>query len=160
MIELDLYGDPIPQKRPKFFRRGDHVGCYDDQIKLKQGFQWQMKSLYRGDPLECPLSLQITFFMPIPKSTSKVKKKQMINGVIAHIKRPDLDNLQKFLFDCMNGLIFKDDSQIVAIHARKIYAENPGTFVRIFPLADTNESLVYENLTRTDGRGNFPRASL
>lgn len=160
MIELDLYGDPIPQKRPKFFRRGTHVGCYDDQLKLKQGFQWQMKSLYRGEPLEAPLCLSVTFFMPIPQSASKIKKTQMKNGVIAHTKRPDLDNLQKFLLDCMNGLIFKDDSQIVEIRARKIYADNPGTFVRIFPLADTNESLTYENLTRTNGRGNLPRASL
>lgn len=32
-------------------------------------------------------------------------------------KRGDLDNVQKVLYDAMNGFIYADDSQIVEIHA-------------------------------------------
>lgn len=35
-------------------------------------------------------------------------------------QRVDLDNLVKFLLDCSNGLLWRDDSQIVALSARII----------------------------------------
>ncbi len=52
---------------------------------------------------------------------------QVMEGPVkltAHFKYPDkrrrdLDGHLKLLLDCMNGLIFKDDSQVVEIHAIK-----------------------------------------
>ena len=38
-----------------------------------------------------------------------------------YMKRPDVDNLQKFLFDALDGLFYADDSQVVAVHACKRY---------------------------------------
>lgn len=155
MITLDLFGTPVPQARPKFFRRNDHVGSYDPQKNLRDGFRWQIKGQYRNDPLLCPLRLDLIFFMPIPASKSKLKKKQMANGLIAHACKPDLDNLVKFICDAMEGIIFKNDSQIVEMHLKKIYSEKPGTFARILPLADTKESLLYENCARDIGQRNL-----
>lgn len=148
MIMLDLFGDPVALSRPKFFKKGPHIGCYDPQAKLKEGYRWQLKGIFREKPILSPVALDITFFMPIPKSTSKTKKKQMENGLISHMCKPDLDNLQKFIIDCMNGLVFKDDAQIVEIRAKKIYANKTGTLVRLFPLANTETSLLYENIAR------------
>jgi Holliday junction resolvase RusA-like endonuclease len=36
-------------------------------------------------------------------------------------KKPDIDNYIKLLFDGMNGIIYKDDCQIVALEATKVY---------------------------------------
>ena len=36
--------------------------------------------------------------------------------------RPDIDNIQKACFDALNGLLFKDDSQIVSVTATKWHA--------------------------------------
>lgn len=148
MIKLDLFGNPVPQKRPRFARRGNFVNCYDDQLKLKEGYRWQLKSQYRNDPLEIPLALNLVFYMPIPSSFSGIKKRQMNNGVIAHSKKPDLDNLAKFVLDCLNGILFKDDSQICEIRMRKIYSNNPGTLIMAIPLADEKRELLYENCNR------------
>lgn len=148
MITLELFGDPIPQARPRFARKGSFVSCYDNQAKVKEGYKWQLRSQFREEPWEFPIALDIVFFMPIPKSSSGIKKRQMANGVIAHMKKPDLDNLQKFVLDCLNGLAFRDDSQISEIRAKKIYSNKPGTLIRMIPLADEKRKLLYENCAR------------
>lgn len=148
MITLELFGNPVPQARPRFARRGKFVSCYDNQSKLKEGIKWQIKSQFREEPLTVPLALDLIFFMPIPQSLSGIKKRQMANGVVAHTKKPDLDNLQKFVLDCLNGLVFKDDAQISEIRAKKIYSNKPGTTIRLIPLADAKRELLYENCAR------------
>ena len=150
MITFEVYGDPIPQARPRFARRGAFVNCYDPQGKIKEGCKWQLKSQFKEDPWEMPIALDLIFFMPIPKSASALKKRQMANGLIGHIKKPDLDNLQKYILDCLNGLAFKDDSQICEIRAKKRYATNPSTLIRMIPLADEKRNLLYENCARDD----------
>lgn len=145
MITLDLFGEPVPQKRPRFNRSGH---CYDDQKKIKEGYRWQIKSQFRSEPLTTPIALDLIFFMPIPKSLSKLKKRQMENGLIGHIKKPDLDNLQKLVLDCLNNLVFEDDSQVCEIRAKKIYSSKPGTLVRVIPLAADKRDLLYENCAR------------
>ena len=50
--------------------------------------------------------------MPIPKSTPKKLMRSMVNGVIAHTKKPDIDNLCKFVMDSLSGLLWQDDNQI------------------------------------------------
>lgn len=148
MITLELFGDPIPQKRPRFARKGPHVTCYDPLSKEKEQLKWQIRSQFREEPLLIPLKLDLIFYMPIPQSLSGVKKKQMANGLIAHIKKPDLDNLQKFILDCLNGLAFKDDAQVCEIRAKKIYSTKPGTLIRLIPLANEGQGLLYENCAR------------
>lgn len=151
MICFELFGNPVAQQRPRFARRGNHVACYDPQSKIKEGYGWQIKSQFREKPITTPLALDLIFFMPIPKSSSGIKKRQMANGIIAHTKKPDLDNLIKFILDCLNKLAFDDDSQIVEIRAKKIYSTKPGTTVRLIPLADEKRKLLYENSAR-EGR--------
>lgn len=148
MITLELFGNPVPQKRPRFCRRGSSVVTYDEQSNLKEGHRWQIRSQFREEALSMPIAVDLIFFMPIPKSTSGIKKRQMENGVIAHQKKPDLDNLTKFILDCLNDLVFKDDAQISEIRAKKIYSSKPGTTVRIIPLADEKKNLLYENCSR------------
>lgn len=136
MFTIDISGEPIPQMRPRFARMGNAVCTYDAQKKLKEGYKWQIKSQYREDPIPGPVYLDVTFYMPVPKSTSGIKKRQMVNGVLHHIKRPDIDNLQKFLLDCINKLVIEDDSQVVELRARKVYSGRPGTLIRITCLND------------------------
>lgn len=141
MISIDLAGDPVPQQRPRYSSRGKHFHTYDPCAEIKEKFRWQIKSQYREEPLTAPLNLTLIFYMPIPKSTSGIRKRQMLNGVIHHIKKPDIDNLEKFCLDCMNKIVFEDDSQIVELTAKKVYSTKPGTLIRIEPLHSNKEVL-------------------
>lgn len=149
MISLDLYGDPVPQARARTVRRGGKSITYDPNCKLKEGYKWQIRSQYREEPLTVPVAIDVLFMMPIPKTTSKTKTAAMINGTIHHMKRPDLDNLEKFLLDVLNEVVLKDDAQIVEMHARKVYSSKPGTYVRIIPIENqTKQTVDNENYTR------------
>lgn len=47
-----------------------------------------------------------------------------------HISRPDTDNLQKLLKDCMTAVGFwKDDAQVASEICEKFWAEIPGIYV-------------------------------
>lgn len=73
----------------------------------------------------------ITAFYPIPKSTSKVKTKQMLEGIIRPTKKPDWDNIGKIVCDSLNHVAYNDDSQIVDCVVKKFYGEIPRVEVEI-----------------------------
>lgn len=141
MFTLRIDGDPVSQHRPRFTRLGH---AYDDQKVTKEQYRWQIKGQYKDEPLTCPISLELTFCLRIPKSTSKIRKNDMANNRYHHMKKPDLDNLIKFTEDTMNGLIYIDDSQVSEIYARKIYSEHPCTVITIkcLNLNQTNENNI------------------
>lgn len=147
IISIELVGNPIPQKRPRFSRQGNFVRCYDSQLKYKESYQFRIKSQFRENMLNGPLSLDIIFFMPIPKSASKREKTKMVEGIVFHTKKPDLDNLLKFAIDSLSKIVFGDDRQIVDICARKIYSRHPATMIQVIPIKDEKRRLFYENIT-------------
>lgn len=148
MISFDLYGDPIPQKRARHSRVNGRMMTFNPQKLEREQIQWQIKSQFKEEPFTIPLALDLIFLMPIPASSSATKKKQMANGLIAHTKKPDLDNLCKFYLDAMNNLVFKDDSQVIEIRMKKIYSSTPGTTIRVIPMASDKRELLYENCAR------------
>lgn len=132
MIEIIIDGQPTPWAAHKGYGRNS----FNPRFKEKQYYQWQIKAQYnRESPLGCPVALHVVYHLPIPKQTSSIKRKQMLNGVLHHIKRPDTSNLTKFLEDCLKTIVFDDDSQVVELHCKKIYGEKPKTVIRIEPLS-------------------------
>jgi Holliday junction resolvase RusA-like endonuclease len=87
----------------------------------KEAIRWQVRSA-GAQILEGPLVLSMKFYLSRPKSLPK--------KVVDHVKRPDLDNLCKAVLDALNGLCFKDDSQIVAMRLSKTYGP-PGVEIEI-----------------------------
>jgi len=84
------------------------------------------------EPTLAACGVKIRFIMPIPKSWSK--KKQLAAIGQPHISKPDIDNLIKGCFDAVNGLIWKDDNQVVDVQAVKVYGEQPGIEMEVFEL--------------------------
>jgi len=78
-----------------------------------------------------PISLQCIFCFPVPKSASKKTKELMLKNELKHTKRPDTDNCLKFVKDCLNSLVWHDDSQVYKVEACKEYSEHPHTLIII-----------------------------
>ena len=74
--------------------------------------------------------------MPIPESTSKIRRSAMLNRQLHHIKKPDTTNLQKFAEDVLSGIVFEDDRQVVWITSKKIYSEKPRTVITVTKIQD------------------------
>ena len=126
-MEIVIYGEPVPQGRPKFASYGGHVHAYDPQ-KSKNYKQlvrfWVTQYLKKLDgftPYENALCVDLTFYLGIPTSWSKQKRIQASQGVIRPIKKPDTDNLIKSVTDACSGLLWVDDCIITDLSARKRY---------------------------------------
>jgi Holliday junction resolvase RusA-like endonuclease len=132
-IHLFITGKPIAKKRPRFARRGKFVTTYNDQQTEEGRFILDLREQLRKSehpfpiPAGIPITMYITFNMPIPKSMSK--KARASNP--KHTVKPDLDNLIKFVKDCCNGILWHDDSQVVSITARKQYWMDPSTAIEV-----------------------------
>jgi Holliday junction resolvase RusA-like endonuclease len=123
-----IAGKPIPKKRPRFKRMGNFVKTYNSQRKEMDATIMEIKQQWKGEPLEGAVHVRLLFSMPIPKGTSKKKRESMF----LHTKKPDLDNLTKYIMDCMNGIVFKDDSQVSTLTATKVYLKEPYTQITVF----------------------------
>lgn len=77
------------------------------------------------------LVVSITAYYPIPKSWSKKKKQEAIDGIARPIVKPDVDNVSKIILDSLNGVAFDDDKQVIELHIHKVYGENPRVYVSI-----------------------------
>lgn len=128
MINFIVPGDPVAKGRPRFRRIGKFVSTYSPKKTITYEKQISNAALLAmGDqkPLETPLSLYLYISMPIPCSYSKKRKADCLIGAEQHTKRPDIDNVYKLVGDALNGIVYKDDSQIVNLHVRKLYASTP-----------------------------------
>lgn len=130
MPTITIPGTPIAKKRPRFARRGNFVTTYNTQETEESRVLWEIKQQHSGEPSTSPIALNVAFLMPIPKSTSNKKAKQMLSGEIAHVKKPDLSNCLKFIEDVCNGILWKDDSQLMSVMAEKYYSDSPQTILK------------------------------
>ncbi|MCE5319428.1 MAG: RusA family crossover junction endodeoxyribonuclease [Parachlamydia sp.] len=159
MFSFELKGDPIPWKRPG---RNNKTGAIYDQQKFeKEQLRWLLKSRYREEPLKVPVEVQFTFYMPIPKSTSGPRRRDMLYGVLKHMSKPDCDNMCKFYLDVMNETIYEDDSQVFKLSMQKLYATEPCTLIEISPyVCDFAKQMeakkAHEDDTGEGGEGKFP----
>lgn len=126
MIEMFVPGRPLPQKRPKVYRRGNFIQAVDPSKKDKEAWLKLAKTCAKMEVLDGPLAVTLVFHMPIPKSL-----KRKIELGMVHCKKPDIDNLIKFTLDALTGVLFFDDSLVAELIAKKIYSERPGTEVHV-----------------------------
>lgn len=138
MLSITVNGPPIAQARPKFrsmkSKGGKTFGmAYNPQETEAGRFTFNVaKQLPENfQPIQGPLSVIFLFSMPIPASASKKRRAAMVAGEIAHTKTPDASNMVKFVEDCLNGILWADDSQIVEISAVKFYGEEPKTTIAV-----------------------------
>lgn len=125
MIVITIDGEPRPQQRPRFAMRGSFVQTYKSK-RQKEDEETFIGKLGEHEGLffekDTPLDVDITFVMPRRKSKSRWAE---------HTSKPDLDNLVKFVFDCLNGRVWHDDAQVCSIDALKTYGDEPRTEIKI-----------------------------
>lgn len=122
----------MPMKPPTATHQEKQVSCQNgkpifyEPAELKAARAKLMAHLGQHVPASSyagPVRLIVKWCFPI------VGKRQ--NGEYK-ATRPDIDNSQKLLFDCMTDLRFwKDDALVVSLIAEKFWAELPGIYIRI-----------------------------
>src|SRR5699024_2017017 len=116
-MNIVVEGNPKAQKRHRH-RKNGHT--YDPSKGDKVNIKKQLLGVKPAKPLTSPLRVELNFFIQTPKSWSDAKKKRF-EGKYRPL-RPDIDNYEKLVLDAMNGMIFKDDNQVVELVVRKFYS--------------------------------------
>ena len=115
-IEIDIKA--VPKGRPRWDKRGfmytpSKTRKYEKLLKNILTQQWFNKLGQKTLSKNNAIKLTISFEFTRPPS---VKRKH-------HTVKSDLDNYLKSLLDCMNKIIFEDDSMIIEISAKKKYLD-------------------------------------
>ncbi len=115
---------PVPKARPRVTRT--HTYSPKSNVDFKKAIQVIAKKQYRHDPLLGALQVTAIFTFKRPKS---VKRRY-------HTVRPDTDNLLKALLDALNGVLYKDDCQVVECYGVKEYGSEDQISLIINQLED------------------------
>jgi len=134
MITFKVDADPVGKQRARYVKSGNFVSTYTPEktrtyeALIKEASREAMGST---EPLETPVTLYLYIRAPIPESLPKKRIEACLNGLEKPIKKPDASNVLKSVEDAMNGVVYKDDSQIVNIHVSKVYSSVSGVDVCI-----------------------------
>lgn len=82
-------------------------------------------------PTERPVALLVHAFRAIPPSYSKTDQAKARSGALLPTPRPDADNHLKIVKDGLNGVVWRDDSQVCDARVIKRYSVIPAIRVEV-----------------------------
>lgn len=126
MISFSVDGQPIPQGSMKVINghiihtQGSALAAWRSAIALAAR---QAGAL----PAEGALELDMTFTMQKPRTVTRSHP----------TVPPDLDKLVRAVLDGLTAIAYRDDSQVTAFTARKVYGERIGLDISIWKVTPT-----------------------
>jgi len=130
MIYLQVPGEPQGKQRARTFydrRVGRVVSKTPEKTKNYETFIRELFAVkYEGfTPLAGAVKIRLNIYRGIPRSTSRKQAEKMEATLVRPTTKPDCSNVLKAVEDALNGLAFRDDSQIVDEHVWKYYSRTP-----------------------------------
>lgn len=125
---LFVPGRPAPQGSKRHVGGGVMVESSKALAPWRTVVAWHAANAYRQPPLDGPVRVRLEFVMPRPQSTPKRSPTPPAT------KKPDIDKLARAICDSLTDLVWRDDSQVVELHAAKRIAEldeQPGCYIQI-----------------------------
>lgn len=134
LLHLQVPGDPVPKGRPRLTVQGGHARAYTPaktrtyEAKIADA----ARDAFNGEPYDCPLAVELHASLAVPKSWSKRKRAEALDGTVFPTgPRADCDNIAKAVLDALNGIVWRDDGQIVSLFVSKRYADVPGVCLEV-----------------------------
>ncbi len=141
-VSFRIDGDAVAKGRPRFTRGGQSYtpkksAHWEAFAKLKA-----VEAMAGEPPMVGPVRLDLHVWLAVPRSWSRRRTTRALEGTIRPTSRPDLDNFEKAVLDAFNGVVFRDDSQVVEVHKWKAYAEHGYVEVTVIEQAAERSSKV------------------
>jgi Holliday junction resolvase RusA-like endonuclease len=134
---FNVLGDPKPQPRPRAFSRGGQARVYDPGTAegWKGAIALAARSHLPVEPLQGPVRVSIELRFRRPRAhyvAGKPERGLRPRAPALHTGKPDRDNCEKALLDCLTQLgMWHDDGQVCGGEVSKIYGDAPGARVVI-----------------------------
>lgn len=112
LVTFDI--DSTRSKQRPRLGRGGNVYTPKKTLEAEMAVGWQFKQANRGHRVDADSAFGVALTFHGAREGQ------------------DVDNMTKLVLDGLNGVCWKDDRQVVEIHARKVPADSPRTEVSIF----------------------------
>jgi len=120
---FEIPGVPVAKGRPRFARAGKHVRTYTPDATARYEDRVRLCALAAGvEMVEGPVGVTIYAWWPMRGQP----RKRLPRPAEWKTTKPDADNVAKSITDALNGLAFRDDSQVAELHVHKFYAGQSG----------------------------------
>jgi Holliday junction resolvase RusA-like endonuclease len=133
-IHFTIPGQPVAKGRPRFSTRGGFVKTYTPEKTANYESLVKMaaaEAMSGAIPSIGPIALELVLMLQVPASWSKKKQDKALFGTVCATKKPDADNVLKGIKDGCNGIVWKDDAQVVQISIQKKYSAMPRAIVSV-----------------------------
>jgi Holliday junction resolvase RusA-like endonuclease len=146
IITFTIPGNPVPKARARTFTNKNKITRTFTPSKTRE-WETYVSAIARQvavknklvKPHEGPIILGCIFHRSIPKSLIKTKKqrKALEEKQVFPTTKPDLSNYFKSIEDACEGILWKNDSQIIgygfidAKYCCKTYSNNPRVEVEV-----------------------------
>jgi Holliday junction resolvase RusA-like endonuclease len=116
VVEGTIKGKARPRVFGKHAITPEDTVTYENWVKIC--YQQQDRKYNDG-----PVKAVINVYHKIPKSFTKKRLKVIREGLDFPQKKPDVDNIAKIVLDSLNGIAYKDDSQVIELAIIKRWTE-------------------------------------
>jgi Holliday junction resolvase RusA-like endonuclease len=101
-------------------------------LRFKPRVLWpEVKRQWKWPPLRCPIMLVMFFSMEIPKGFPMDARMKLLRHEFPHLGPPHLDRLIAFVKDCLRGIVYTEDRQVICLHGEVHYSWAPKTEIYI-----------------------------
>lgn len=126
-----LAGPPQGKGRARSAPNGHHyTPAKTVAYETRLAYEFKMAAGPDWTPLQGPVSFIAQAVFAVPESWSGKKRAAALAGDLRPTVKPDTDNLSK-IKDGLNGIAWRDDSQVVYDLVIKTYGEKPGVTISI-----------------------------
>ena len=145
-VIIDIDGKPIAKGRGRIGKLADGRATIFTPTATRQNENLikmaAMRAMDGRDPIEGAVEVFVHVYLDYPKSASKKKLSEMVSGRIRPCTKPDIDNYVKSALDGINTIVFKDDNQVVSLHAHKVYRSKPAMRIEVRELHCNLEDVI------------------
>lgn len=132
-------GPAVPQGRPRITTANGYPRVYDPQKSSEYKKYVRACVVQQGRPeklLTGALRVDTVEYRRIAASLRKAQRVEAARGTIRPITKPDMDNVEKAVWDALTGLVWKDDAQVVDGRRAKFYSDVPRVEIEIEELEE------------------------
>jgi Holliday junction resolvase RusA-like endonuclease len=127
-VTITVPGHPRGKGRPRTAIVAGRAQIYTDaKTRSEEGAvrTFAQAAMAGRPPYDGPVVLRVCAYRTIPAGFSRKKREAAERGLIAPATRPDFDNCAKLAADAINGIVLRDDAQIVTAVIHKRFSEHP-----------------------------------
>lgn len=136
-VSFVVPGEAVGKGRPRVSTIGGHARMFTPQKTANYETLIAMaaqQAMAGRELIGGPVLVEMKIMVSVAASWSKKKTAEALAGDVMPTKKPDADNVLKAICDGINGIVFKDDVQVVNVSLSKRFSETPGVSVRVIPL--------------------------